>query len=365
MTDTAVLIADIVTTNTHFPVPLPPVLTDAELREQISIEEIDQVISDAHHAFRSHLGQAGLAALQLGRALIQVRDESLFTHFGYASYEAYCDERHGISRKFAHQLTKPIYRLGLERYRELITTYSVRKTFALSLISGFDPDLFTHLTTPDAHGVTPAAQLTATDLDAQAQHLRERDATILQLQDNLTREMGKHDQIVKKLREGQDILQRSADMFYREREQLQSEMTSAVQIARKEEQQRQQQQLADLQAQLARLHAQPPRVPSAPLARTLVAAPARAELVVDGIVLPPHGSPSPAAMYAAAVDMLERAAPTHAALAPDEALLLVRMLRLVITPVLAWKHDSRLNAQGLMALGEAERDLREALVRLL
>lgn len=335
------------------------VLSDEELREQLSIEELDSVIADAHSELKAHLTLAGLAALRMGRALIQIRDEQLYHQLGYGSYETYCLERHGISPRISDLVTLPIYRMGLKGYRDILLSYSVRKAYVLSIIASIDATAFTELTKPNATGIAPAVQLTTAALDAHARLLQERDAEIEQLKSNLSREMGNHDHIVRKLQEGQGILQRSVDVIYRDFEGAKSELARVGKVARLEEQQRSAQRVAALEGQIAQLQAaQQSAMKNFLQVGSASAVNGVAALAADTL---PHGQLA----HQAVVSMLEQAARAGELLTPERIPHMVLMLQLFERSVTSWRHVQMNDPELLDTLNTAQRKLKEAVIGLL
>ena len=290
----------------------------------LASDELDQEIGDAARALQSHLEQAGMAALRLGRALIPAREDALHLRYGYATFDAYCQERHGISSKLAHLVTMPLYRLTDEGYRALLQQYSLRKAYALSVIGSIAPDALAALTTPDADGVAPAAQLTQRDLDERVRATQDAHAQVVRLEQELAIQEQKHTQIVARLRANQVLLQSQADTFYTEREAARADVRGGEQRVEAEAQAAAAR-VAALRGELRTLQEQVRTTATAPVSSRAVAprdtpTGQHAALAVCSAVLDAAAAaPLDAAALPALVELLTKLTAAVATLPPDVA----------------------------------------------
>lgn len=158
----------------------------------------------------------GIVSLSL--VLLDVRRRRLYRFDPEnPTFEAFVEQRHGISAQTAHHYVEALSSLGEAQYRALIADLGVQRTYALAMLQKTDPALvtaFQALPADERRAVT-VAQIEAVDDAATA----ELQARVDQLEQEITRERGLHQQSRKRLQEAEELHQRVASDLIEERDE--------------------------------------------------------------------------------------------------------------------------------------------------
>jgi hypothetical protein len=160
----------------------------------------------------------GIVSLSL--VLLEVRRRRLFRFDPeFQTFEAFVEQRHGMSAEQANLYVEALLSLGEANYRSLLGDLGFQRTYALALLQRTDPALvaaFQALPDEERRAVT-AAQIVAVDAAA-TEEMRSR---LAQLEQAVTREQGLHQQTRRRLQEVEELHQRVTSSLIEERDSAQ------------------------------------------------------------------------------------------------------------------------------------------------
>jgi hypothetical protein len=160
----------------------------------------------------------GIVSLSL--VLLEVRRRRLFRFDPeFQTFEAFVEQRHGISPEQANLYVEALLSLGEANYRSLLGDLGFQRTYALALLRRTDPALvaaFQALPAEERRAVT-VAQIAAVD-SAVTEEVRAR---LAQLEQAITREQGLHQQTRRRLQEVEELHQRVSSSLIEERDNAQ------------------------------------------------------------------------------------------------------------------------------------------------
>lgn len=174
-------------------------------------------IQKAQRQISRGVSELAEGVVSLSLVLLDVRRRRLYRFDpDYPTFEAFVERRHGISAQTAHQYVEALSSLGEMQYRALISDLGVQRTYALAMLQKTDPALvtaFQALPTDERQAVM-VAQIEAVDDAATA----ELCAKVAELEHEITRERGLHQQSRKRLQEAEDLHQRVSGSLIEERD---------------------------------------------------------------------------------------------------------------------------------------------------
>lgn len=180
-------------------------------------------IQKAQRQITRGVSELAEGVVNLSLVLLDVRRRRLYRFdAAYPTFEAFVEQRHGINAKTAYQYVETLSSLGEAQYRTLISDVGVQRTYALAMLQRTDPMLLTAfqaLPDDERHAIT-IAQIEAVD-DAAAAELRSK---VAQLEQDIIRERGLHQQSRKRLQEAEELHQRVSSDLIEERDAVRQEL---------------------------------------------------------------------------------------------------------------------------------------------
>lgn len=224
---------------------------------------LDHEITSAQRQIQRGLEQTAEAMVRLAMALETMEQTHAYQQAGFANFDTYMHERHGMSQRTARQYIRAIRQFGEADLRQLFLDVPTQRAFLAARIKEMDAEILEELVTPLPDGQTALARLPVHTLEQTVQELQAELAARATEVAQLASQVQARDQI---MRQKESVIERIQAVNFKVggeadelKRQLQREEQAHEQTRKRDSQVRQQ-----LQREIEALRAQGDASPVSP-----------------------------------------------------------------------------------------------------